>query len=201
MKRGPTRKPAFLRYLAAVLTLGAIGAGILGAPAGRLDTWAAPAQAVPGEAEPAPLTLGDKLWQHLNPSLPDLSGQPRKLDEWKGKVLLINFWASWCVPCLHEIPQLRALQKRHGANGLQVIGIGLDQARPLANVARSLGVDYPVLVADDPGGRRLPRHLGDTSQIVPYSVVVDRDGDIAYMHLGEIDQAVFDEFIAPVLDR
>lgn len=195
MNRSPTRS----RGIGALLLVG------LSACTG--DGWGlqdpAPQATLPMPAArttaPSPLRLGDNLWTRSNLTLPDLDGVDHRLDEWRDRLLLINFWASWCGPCQYEIPDLVALQKQHAAAGLQILGIGLDEPRPLHNVARTLGINYPVLVADDVDGQRLLELFGNADRLVPYSVVIADDGTLVYTHLGEINQEVFDEFISPLL--
>lgn len=146
-----------------------------------------------------PFAVGDNAWQKPTLPLPALDGEKYALNHWKGKVILLNFWASWCAPCQYEIPVLIELQTKHKEEGLQIVGIGVDKERPLRNVSRSLGINYPVLVADDSRGQKLLENWGNSKQVVPYSVVIGRDGRINYSHLGLVDQGVFDEYVAPLL--
>ena len=131
--------------------------------------------------------------------LPGLDGVAHSLGEWRGKVLLINFWASWCAPCQYEIPELVEWQNRHAAAGLQIIGVGVDDARKLRNVQRSLGINYPVLVIDPARAASLLEQWGDAEQTVPYSVVVDRSGRPVFRLKGTLDQEIFDENVRPLL--
>ena len=131
-------------------------------------------------------------------SLPDLQGRQRSLDEWRGKVILLNFWASWCAPCQYEIPDFVSFQREYGDAGLQVIGVGVDARRPLANVARSLGINYPVLVAGMDRGKLLVG-WGNRSGSIPYSVVIGRDGQILRTRVGRFDRRAFDRYVKPLL--
>ena len=145
--------------------------------------------------------VGDNAWEGLTPPLPALNGEAYTLDHWKGKVILLNFWASWCAPCQYEIPKLIELQEKYKTEGLQIVGIGVDKEKPLRNVSRSLGINYPVLVADETLGPKLLEYWGNSAQIVPYNVVIGRDGRITYTHLGLVDQEVFMEYIHPILSQ
>ncbi len=149
----------------------------------------------------APLGIGDNAWTQPSIPLPALDGEQYPLEHWRGKVVLLNFWASWCAPCQYEIPELVKLQEKYGPEGLQIIGIGVDRERALRNVARSLGINYPVLVAEVGRGTELLLHWGNTSQTVPYNVVIDRDGRILFTQHGQFDQGVFREHISPLLDQ
>ncbi len=141
----------------------------------------------------------NNAWEIKPFHLEGLDGKKHSLDEWKGRVIVMNFWASWCAPCQYEIKDLVAMQNDYGGRGLQVIGIGLDEARKLANVKRTLGINYPVLVADPMANAGLLTRWGNDRQIVPYTVVIDRDGTIAYIHRGQLTKAAFAEFILPLI--
>src|SRR5438552_8526997 len=102
----------------------------------------------------------------------DLSGARRTLRECRGRVLLCNFWATWCAPCREEIPMLVAVRGVFAAKGAEIVGIGIDQAAKVEEFARTYGVTYPVLIAE-PDTIELMRRLGDTLGGLPYTVVVN----------------------------
>ncbi len=154
-----------------------------------------------GDPRTSPLRIGDYAWGKPGPSLPALDGASYPLAHWKGKVVVLNFWATWCGPCQYEIPELVRLQQEHGPDGLQIIGIGVDQERPLRNVSRSLGINYPVLVAEDATGSELLAHWGNPGRTVPYNVVIGQDGRILHAWQGQLDQELFNEYVAPLLNR
>lgn len=129
----------------------------------------------------------------------DLDGQVRNLTEWGRGPAIVNFWASWCAPCQYEIPDLVRYQARYRNDGLRVVGIGLDEARPLRNVARTLGINYPVLLGDPGRHGRLLMRLGNGRQIVPFTVVVDREGDVVYRHVGRFGDEEFETHVLPLL--
>lgn len=147
------------------------------------------AQLHAADAEPALYTI----------ELPDLSGESHSLKDWQGKTILLNFWASWCTPCQYEIPHLINYQKQYGENNFQVISIGLDEKRKLKNVKRSLGINYPVLVTSQQKGADLLTRLGNKQQIVPYTIIITKQGKIAYKHLGEFDDDAFKLYVEPLL--
>jgi thiol-disulfide isomerase/thioredoxin len=119
----------------------------------------------------------------LAASYPDLSGEVRRLTEWRGKALVVNFWASWCAPCREEIPLLNAAQQQHASSGLQVVGIAVDTAPNIREFTRTVQINYPVLIADA-GGIELMRELGNRAGGLPFTVLLDRQGRLAGRKLG-----------------
>lgn len=119
----------------------------------------------------------------LGASFPDLSGKARRLTEWRGKTLLVNFWASWCAPCREEIPLLNAAQQQHAFAGLQVVGIGVDTAVNVGEFMKTVWFSYPVLIADA-SGIDLMRELGNRAGGLPFNVLLDRQGRLAARKLG-----------------
>jgi thiol-disulfide isomerase/thioredoxin len=113
----------------------------------------------------------------------DLSGESRRLLEWQGKVLLCNFWATWCAPCREEIPLLNAAQQQHNQNGFQVVGIALDNAADVAKFLGLIQIQYPVLLSDA-RAIDLMRRLGNSAGGLPFSVLLDRRGRLAERKLG-----------------
>jgi peroxiredoxin len=131
-------------------------------------------------------------------TLPGMDGKSHELAEWHNKVVLLNFWASWCSPCQTEIRDLVAYQAQYAAQGLQVVGIGLDDEKKLRNVQRTLGINYPVLLANSPGNP-LMAGFGNRDGIVPYSVIISRAGEVVYTHTGLLTQEIFAEQVIPWL--
>lgn len=120
-------------------------------------------------------------------TLTDLTGEPRKLSEWRGKLVLVNFWATWCTPCLHEIPMLLDIQQQYGARGLQIVGAAMDELEAVKTSAPQLGINYPVLVGDTEIITAM-QALGDTLGALPYSVLIDANGTIVFRKHGEFSR-------------
>jgi thiol-disulfide isomerase/thioredoxin len=117
-------------------------------------------------------------------AFPDLNGKPHNLTEWKGKVLIVNFWATWCPPCLEEMPEFVKLQNEFGAKGLQFIGILTDdEAEEAREFLKSKPLNYPVLDGTV-GGRQWTDKLGDTAGVLPISVVFDPQGKRVHTEIG-----------------
>lgn len=119
-------------------------------------------------------------------TLPDVSGRPRQLSEWNGRVRVINFWATWCEPCIREVPGLVDLQGRYGEAGLQVIGIALQEPAEVAGFIDQYGMNYPVLTGEDEV-IKIAESYGNTAGVLPYTVILDREGHIRYLRHGELD--------------
>ena len=128
-------------------------------------------------------------------TLPDLEGRQRRPDEWDGKVLVVNFWATWCVPCRKEIPLLIDLERRRP--GVRVVGIAIDRAEAVRSFVEELGIDYPVLL-DDPSGSTM-RLYGNRIGALPFTVIARRDGTVAFVRLGELEREELDSVTAALL--
>jgi len=119
---------------------------------------------------------------------PDTDGRVRRLLDWRGRVLLCNFWATWCAPCREEVPMLVAAKQQWAARGFEVVGIGIDSADKIREFSKIYHINYPLLVADG-SALELLRKLGNRGGGLPYSVVLDRTGSIAQRHLGALTAA------------
>jgi len=131
-------------------------------------------------------------------AFPDLAGEQVSLERWRGKVIVVNFWASWCPPCRDEIPGLVRTQRKFAANGVQIVGIAFDSAAKSRQAATELGINYPVLIA----GLEtidLTRKLGNRAGGLPYTLVLDRQGVPVTTHLGILSEADLERILAPLL--
>ena len=134
----------------------------------------------------------------LDASFADLAGKPRRLDEWQGKLVVLNFWATWCPPCLKEMPAFVRLQQRYGEQGVQFIGIALDTREEVAKFVTEHGIDFPILAGEEEVARYMQR-LGNQIGALPYTVVLDRGGDIRHTHQGEWSEADAEQVIRGLL--
>lgn len=121
----------------------------------------------------------------LGTTLPDAEGRQQRIEQWRGKVVVVNFWATWCAPCREEMPLFVRVQNELGGRGLQFVGIAVDQVEKVKPFARELGLNYPILIGGY-GAMELSRTLGNTVMALPFTVIIDRQGNIAYEQLGVV---------------
>lgn len=155
-----------------------------------------------GACASAPRTEGnpaDRAWGLPALRLETLAGDTKDLQDWQGKVILLNFWATWCGPCQAEVPHLIRYQNQYGGDGLQVVGVALDERRKVRNVARTLRINYPVMLADPATEDKLLPQWGNVSRGLPFTVVIGRDGRVRCMLNGILDQETFADIVRPLL--
>jgi thiol-disulfide isomerase/thioredoxin len=133
-------------------------------------------------------------------TLPDVDGKKRSLHEWRGKVIVLNFWATWCPPCREEIPLFISLQKKHPSNDLQVIGVAIDTLNAVMVYRQSVRINYPILIGED-DALPLVAQYGNRMGSLPFTVVIDRSGSIAVRKLGMFNQTELESLIDPLLTR
>ena len=154
------------------------------APSQTVASAPAPSAASQPGAEtrgPVPTTLPEF-------TLADLDGTQRSIRSWQGKSMIVNFWATWCVPCRREIPLLREIQHQHGPEGFQVVGVAVDFRDDVVKYAKEIGIDYPVLIGEQDGLDAVNK-FGQGSIGFPFTVFTDAQHRIVLFHLGEIRKA------------
>jgi peroxiredoxin len=152
-----------------------------------LILFAAAPAAAPGQAEKAPAL-----------ELKDLRGRTLRLGDYRGKVVLLNFWATWCPPCRAEVPDLVRYQREYGGRGLQVIGVTYPPERRASVRAftRRMKVNYPVAL-----GTRAAKALFTPDETLPLTVVIDREGRVRDLIVGILLPEEFDEKVKPLLQQ
>ena len=131
-------------------------------------------------------------------SLPDQEGVTHTLSEWDGKVLVVNFWATWCPPCRKETPAFVELQDKYGAKGLQFIGVAIDEKENVEDFADTYGVNYPMLLGNLEA-INTSKAYGNRFGTLPYTVIVDRQGKINFIQRGELLKTTAEEKIKALL--
>ena len=132
-------------------------------------------------------------------SLSDPSGQIHSLDEWHGKLIVLNFWASWCGPCREEMPLLDRTQQRLAARGLQVIGVAIDSKQATAQFLDEHAVSYPILINDPDKMADVSVAYGNSRGVLPYTVLIGRDGRILAQRFGNFSESGLDHWLQPHL--
>lgn len=124
-------------------------------------------------------------------SLTDLSHRPLRLSDYRGKVVILDFWATWCDPCKEEIPHLVGLQNKYSAQGLQVLGVSMDDSEsPVRQFQQQYKMNYPVAVGNPQMADQYGGILG-----LPITFVIDRKGRIVSRHIGATNPSVFEQEI------
>jgi len=126
----------------------------------------------------------DELWKA---PLQNAAGTSQNITAFKGKPIVLNFWASWCGPCVKEMPSLAGLQREYAKKGITFIGVGVDSEKNINDFLQKIPVGYPIYIAGF-GGADLARSFGNNAGALPYTVVIDAKGQIRSTKLGEVDQ-------------
>lgn len=130
--------------------------------------------------------------------LPDMAGQPQPLEQWLGKVAVVNFWAPWCPPCRKEIPGFIQLQERLGAQGLQFVGVALDELDKVQAYVDETGINYPILLGDM-AAVNLGQAAGNRLGGLPYTVIFDRQGKAVAALTGAVSEERLEALVKPLL--
>jgi len=131
-------------------------------------------------------------------TLPDLQGVEQNISQWRGKVIVVNFWATWCTPCREEIPEFIEAQKKFNEQGLVIIGIAIDQPDKVKMFSKEFGINYPILVGSMSTWSLLEA-TGNQRSVLPYTVVLNRAGEIVDSYLGQINLKKLENQIIPLL--
>jgi len=132
--------------------------------------------------------------------LQDLSGAPQPLTRWKGKVLVVNFWATWCEPCREEVPALVRTHAKYASKGVEIVGISLDSVAKVKPFAEEFKISYPLVIASI-DAIDVTKKLGNNAGGLPYTLVLDARGQARTRRLGGITEAQLSEALDPILSE
>ena len=121
----------------------------------------------------------------LSQTMKDANGQEQALAQWQDHALVVNFWATWCAPCIDEMPELSSLQQEISSRKIQILGIGIDSASNIADFAQKHRISYPLYVGGI-NGTELSRQLGNQGGGLPFTVVIGRDGQVKKTYIGRL---------------
>jgi thiol-disulfide isomerase/thioredoxin len=169
-----------------------IGAALIGLALGGAFAWLG--RSTPPEPGLEGAAIGDVRpgFRHGG-----LDGEWIDVDDFSGRPLLVNFWATWCAPCRREMPVLQEASERHG-DGLAVIGLAIDDLVAVQDFVSELGIDYPIAVGNA-DVMATQRAWGNSAGALPYTVLVDRYGVIRWQHLGEVSADHLHDALEPWL--
>ena len=140
-----------------------------------------------------------QLNQHVTDfSLHDVEGKTHSFSEWENKVRVLNFWATWCPPCLRETPMFVEMQEQLGSKGLQFVGVAIDEKQKVLDFMDSYGVNYPMLIGTE-DAIKVAEQYGNRFGALPWTVVIDRSGTIVHAQGGEFTKQKAEEVILPLL--
>ena len=176
----------FFLLLIVVSALAAAAGYYLGRPRSAPP---APPEAVPTAEAPVRL---------MALTLPDLAGKPQALAQWRGKVLVVNFWATWCPPCKEEMPEFSRISSKYTENGVKFVGISIDSAENVSAFQKQTPVSYPLLIGT-PETLDLTMDFGNRAKGLPFTVVLRPDGRTQHVKLGKLATADLEKAIRAAL--
>jgi peroxiredoxin len=131
-------------------------------------------------------------------TMQDTADKPHNIQEWDGKVIMLNFWATWCPPCRREIPAFISLYDKYHGKGLVIVGVALDSKQNAIDFVDPMGINYPIVVGEE-DGIALTQAYGNDLGVLPYTVIIDRKGVIRETVRHELSQEQAEQLITPLL--
>lgn len=132
--------------------------------------------------------------------LADLNAKPQSLGQWRGKILVVNYWATWCHPCREEMPGFSRLQDKFRDKGVQFVGISAEDTAKIIEFQKETPVSYPLLIGDM-GIMKSSAELGNTRQALPFTAVFDREGRLAATKLGRLAEPELEGQLKDLVSR
>ncbi len=151
-----------------------------------------------GESVSTSVAANTTSLQAVDFTFPDLDGEERNLKQWQGKVVMLNFWAPWCPPCRKEVPAFIELQEKYADRGFTIVGITVDTQENAQVFADTMGINYPILIAEDKG-IALAEDYGNKVGALPYTAIIDRQGKVISTHRSEVTREQAEKVLAELL--
>ena len=152
----------------------------------------------PERAAPPGMTVLKPGDTRTDLQLPGPDGSPHRLSDWNGKLVLLNFWATWCGPCRDEMPLLDHTGAKLAGQGLTVVGVAIDDVPAVKQFLEDNPVRYPILI-DENAAPDPSLLFGDTRSVLPYSVLIGRDGKILAQRVGSFTSSSLNDWLSPHL--
>ncbi len=133
-------------------------------------------------------------------TLPDVQNVQRPINTYKGKTIVVNFWATWCPPCREEMPELSMLHQEYLSKNVQILGLAIDDAETIHNFQKENPVSYPLFAADMQG-MEIAASLGNDKGVLPYTVIITPDGKVAKTFLGKVSKALLEGAFSNLISK
>ena len=131
-------------------------------------------------------------------TLPDENGHPQTLKQYAGKIVVLNFWATWCEPCREEMPELSQLYQAYKNKNVIVLGVAIDDVGAVGSFVKETKVSYPLLAADM-DGMQYATNLGNDKDVLPFTVIIKADGTVAKTYFGRVTKPLLEETLSTLL--
>ena len=131
-------------------------------------------------------------------TFPNENGKPQSLKQYAGKIVVLNFWATWCEPCREEMPELSALHDAYKNKNVVVLGVAVDEVAAIGEFSKETKVSYPLFAADMQG-MEIASHLGNDKSVLPYTVIIKADGSVAKTYFGRVTKPLLEETLAKLI--
>ncbi len=133
-------------------------------------------------------------------TFPDVNSKPQAFKQWQGKVIVLNFWATWCPPCREEMPELSELYSQYQNKNVIILGVAIDEMALVKEFNTEAKISYPLLIAEE-SGMEIASGLGNNKGVLPYTVIINVDGSVAKTYFGRITKPLLEETLLNLLQK